>query len=557
MSIRPVISGRFFLPWGLLSPEKRREATRTLKYTERQLTRVEAIKQGDLFDDNDDDADEQVIYGRDVTQIEFKGGRYGASLPRAWAMENFKEFGAVDATIDCSHGIKFPAEITPRDDNQDKFFSDLEYHARQEGPQDILAIATTGSGKSVAGIALGQRLGQRTLIIVDQNKIASGWIAKNFHKFYGEKWTNKYVGRIQQDVCEYEGRAYSIAMAQTLARREYEPSFYRQFGLVLFDEIQVFGGPHFAKLLGMFPARVRVGFTAEERSRSFKHLIRHHLGRPRVISSQEVLRPICYMLRNKIDKPFYCENDGALLTNLSRVQDRNEKLARLIKTRGYDRDRNVLVLSNRTEHLVRLRQLCVSLGVPAKVMGLHMAQYESGEWDVCYRVSDGGNLQRLMTCESKSAAQAVVRNIKRDPSDYQSAMPKALYNRLYRGETPDILTRRTIRKPTQAELDHITNTCQIVFATYEIFSKGVDVPRLDMGVEALPSGNVRQPIGRILRVVPGKSTPEWYAIDDMVEAKFDEGSNSLWTNILNHYFRGKTKARVNALNRANARISYQ
>lgn len=528
----------------------RREATKTLSYTERQVQRVAAV----IAKENEEGATAAATV---VTQEEFKGGKYGASFPRAWAMHNFRELGSKDATIDCSHGIAFPSRIEPRDEQQERFFSDLEYHARMPGPQDILAIATTGSGKSVAGIYLGQQLGQKTLIVVDQNKIAAGWTVKNLEKFYGEGWTRKHVGRVQQDIRDTDGKAFVIALAQTLARRTYDHDFYRQFGIVLFDEIQVFGGPHFARLLGMFPARVRVGFTAEERNGAFKNLIRHHLGKPRVVSTQQVLQPICYMLRNKIQKPFYCENDGALLTNLSRVKDRNEKLAKLIKNRGYDRNRNILVLSNRTSHLVELRKLCVSLGVPEKAMGLHMAQYESGDYDVCYRLSDGGNLQKLFTFPTEMEAKSVIRNIRQNLLDYESAMPKALYKRLQAGENVDILTRKHVRKPTQQQLDDITNSCQIVFATYEIFSKGVDVPRLDMGVEALPSGNVRQPIGRILRVHPGKQTPEWYAIDDMVESSFKDGSNVRWANILNGYFRGKTKTRVNALGRANARISYQ
>lgn len=514
-----------------------------------------------LAEYEDENGGSTRLTGTLATIEEARVGRFGLSLPRAFAMERFGSAGFRDATIDCKHGLQFPAEIAPRDDRQSAFFDSLYRESTKAGPQDILAIAATGSGKSVAGINLGQRLGQRTLIIVDQNKIASGWIHKNFDKFYGEDWVTKHVGRVQQDTMDIDGKAFVIALAQTLARRKYEPWFYRQFGLVLFDEVQVFGAPHFGKLLGMFPARVRVGFTAEEKSGQFGKMVRAHLGSPRVHSTQEVLQPVCYMLRNRIEKPFYCENDGSLLTNLSLQKDRNDNLAKLIKRRGFDRGRNVLVLSNRTAHLVDLRNRCAGLGVPGSAMGLHMAQYESGRYDVCYRYEDSETVRKFLTVENLDTAKSVMRGVKRNPDQYRDELPKTVYNRLQAGENVDILYRKEIYKPSQTELDDITNSCQIVFATYEIFSKGVDVPRLDMGVEALPSGNVKQPLGRVLRLHEGKPQPEWYAIDDRVAPSLtstDEGNNAMrWTNLLNLFFEGKTNSRIKALKRAGARIAYQ
>lgn len=184
-------------------------------------------------------------------------------------------------------------------------------------------------------------LGYRTLIIVDSNKIAQGWL-NNFRKFYGHKWTQDNVGRIQQDSCEYEDKAFSIALVQSIVSRadRYPVDLFEAFGLVVFDEVQIFGSPGYASVLGMFSARVRLGFTAENRKGAFGRLIKSHLGKPRVVSKQEVLQPRAFLIKNKIEQTFYCMSDGAILTGLSRLQDRNEKLAKLIKRRGYDRGRN-------------------------------------------------------------------------------------------------------------------------------------------------------------------------------------------------------------------------
>jgi superfamily II DNA or RNA helicase len=548
VKLHPVIGARAFVPYGLLSPEQRREARKQLTFKETSKTRVDAIIEEERLGLKTG-ATHQLIE-------EYREGIAGISMPRAWTVNAYVDLPWRDRTVSVPHGIKFPKSIEPRDDAQSLFFNRLESEALKPGHQDIMAIAGTGTGKTVAGINLAQKLGERTLIVVDQNKIASGWIKKNFDKFYGERWVEKYVGRVQQDVFEVEGKAFTIAMAQTLARRSYPSSFYRSFGLIEFDEIQVFGAPNFEKLLGQFSARVRVGFTAEERGGQFGKAVRSHLGKPKVTSTQETLQPTCYMIRNNIPAPFYCENEGSLLTGLSRQTKRNENLAKLIVNKGYARDRNILVLSNRTEQLVNLRNLCLGLGVPKDVMGLHMGSYVSGRYQVMYSYGDSLSSRTLTVVNSKAEAQSVMRDVKKGnlgPEFY----PAALYKRLQAGDEINLNARLEQYSPTQSELDYITNSCQIIFATYEIFSKAIDVPRLDMGIECLPSSNVKQPLGRILRLHPDKPVPEWYAIDDILPNKFDPTDSShaaRWTTILNSFFTGKTETRLASLKKANAKV---
>lgn len=413
------------------------------------------------------------------------------------------------------------------------------------------------SGKTVAGINTGWMLQTPTLIVVDQNSIAAGWL-KNFRQFFGQGWTKRMVGRAQQDVCDYEGKAFVITMAQSLARRKYPREFYRNFGLVLIDEVQVFGGPHFSPILYMFPARVRLALTAENRSGAFGTLIKTHMGQTRVVSQQEVMEPKAWVLYNRLQRPFRCDNDGQLLTNLSRVTERNQRIANLVKLRGYDRGRNVLVLGDRTEQLLRLRDLCVEAGIPTDVMGIHAGTYRTDRYVVYYTLPGGNKRNRLSVEADYNAARRLISRINR--GDWaRIPMPAALAKRLQAGEELPFTSEREQFSPTQHDLDNIKHSCQIIFATYKIFSKGIDVPRLDMGVEALPSGNVKQPLGRVLRIMEGKPIPEWYSIHDVVEMdeddKFKTGAGL--AAVLNSFFEGKTKSRIAAMRRAKAKIKVQ
>lgn len=539
------------MPARLLDRETVKKAQASLRYVEKTTTRIDAILAEQEYDEEQEDG--QFDGPKIVTVNEFVRCRGGVSVPRAWALKNL-DLPWIDNTVSAQHSIQLGRGPKPRDDRQREFFAKLLNEAQQPGPQDILANANTGAGKSVAGIWLGHILGYRTLIIVDSNKIANGWL-NNFRKFYGDEWTRRNVGRVQQDLCEFEDKAFSIALVQSIASRgsRYPAEFYDAFGLVVFDEVQIFGSATYAPVLGAFSARVRVGFTAENRKGAFGRLIQAHIGKPRVVSQQQVLQARAYLISNKIEQTFYCMSDGAILTGLSRLQDRNEKLAKLIKRRGYDRGRNVLVLSDRTEQLVRLRNMCVDLGVPKEAMGLHMGTYISGRYEVVY--SYGKNKLPLAVFDTLNEARAVVRLLQRGLPSIE--LPKALAARLRKNPQSVIFsTRKEEYSPDQNELDNITNSCQIVFATYQIFSKGVDVPRLDMGVEGLPSGNLKQPLGRILRLYEGKPEPEWYAICDKVELPelFGNAADPA-AGLINAYLSGKTKTRIAALKRANAKLT--
>lgn len=59
----------------------------------------------------------------------------------------------------------------------------------------------------------------------------------------------------------------------------------------------------------------------------------------------------------------------------------------------------------------------------------------------------------------------------------------------------------------KSERKRVAAECDFLFGTYNIASEGLDIPRLDTLVYATPSGDVKQAVGRILRIHPEKQTP--------------------------------------------------
>jgi hypothetical protein len=79
--------------------------------------------------------------------------------------------------------------------------------------------------------------------------------------------------------------------------------------------------------------------------------------------------------------------------------------------------------------------------------------------------------------------------------------------------TPVVLDFRS-RKVNLAKRDSALHKKQIIFSTYQIFSKGVDVPSIDTGLDATPRSTFVQIHGRILRQKHGKKIPIWVTLRD-------------------------------------------
>ena len=74
------------------------------------------------------------------------------------------------------------------------------------------------------------------------------------------------------------------------------------------------------------------------------------------------------------------------------------------------------------------------------------------------------------------------------------------------------MVQKTIPKVRR---EHAKENARVIFATYGIIAKGVDIPRLSGGVDATPRAKAAQLLGRTLRILPGKIRPIWITIADM------------------------------------------
>jgi superfamily II DNA or RNA helicase len=554
--MQPYISKRAYIPRHLIKPSTRSVLVEELTYSQYQQDTVKTAKhRQSLYGYSE--AEEQVIKNLRVSH-----NKRMVSIPRAYAIEYFGASFFQDKTLFPTHSIKYPKDIQPRDSKQKLFFDSIYAQAFKSGPQHILANATTGSGKTVASIKLGMMLRTPTLFIVDSNKLAAGFI-RNIDKFFGRKWRLKYVGRIQQDQCDYKGKAFCVALVQSLRSRKYPAAMYKNFGCIIYDEVQIFGSSYHT-VLGMFPARVQVGMTATNKAGSFGQLVEGYLGKPAVISKQEVLEPKAFVIRNKLNQLYNVYSDGTLVNSITSDQERNELLTRIILQRGYNRKRVCLVLSDRVAQLQKLRKMLIAKGVNEDDTGLHVGEYEEDSYTVAYSY-DKERWIRMDLRGIKKDMVYFMDNLERGRHQDHPLVPTTVKKAVVDKKPIFFDVMKRTYKPSEQELDYIANYCYIILATYKIFAKGVDYPRIDMGVEATPIGNATQPLGRILRLPDGfeKPQPEWYALHDRFIMPPKKGFGNGWdadnnvAQTMNHFFDKKASAREKALLKAKAAIAYQ
>ena len=383
-------------------------------------------------------------------------------VPREWGLDAFPDVEIEDRR---SFGSPISVPRLPSPDHpavldpeaQRKFMDDLL--AMLEQYQSGGAHAATGSGKTVVTLRTAAKLGRTTLIIVHLERLMNQWV-KEIHEKLGVPMDR--IGIVQGEKCQFEGKDFVVAMVPSLCSRRYEDAFYRHFGLVVYDEEHKMGTAEFNRSVVMFPSVYRLALSATWSRKDGGHVIfEHHVGPVRVESTAEALPMDVFVVDYHAGKPVRANSHSVLALLLAKDNRRNEMLARQLLV-AYQRGRTMLAVSDRTEQLQMVRNRVIALGVPEDETGLFVSQK--------YVLVD-------------------------DPTAKGGK-------------------RKSKSKIDPAELARVQSKGRLIFATYGMMTEGIDIPRLDGGMDLTPRGQATQLVGRIRRPLPGKRRPLWMTIRD-------------------------------------------
>lgn len=415
----------------------------------------------------------------------YETSRYLA-VPRQFGLQLISKEG-IEAEHRTSTGsrVRFPKVVTHTGDYayQQEFVDRMLQCCEEEG--DFIASAATGKGKTVCSLSVAQKRGRTTVVIVDQDNLMQQWV-KECKKVLGLR--DEQIGRVQGKVCDYEGKAVVICMIQSLVQKEYPTEFYDYFGTLIVDEVHTAGAPTFSQALLMFSAEARFGVSATtDRRDELQKILHWNLGEVSAELTDKHDASYVYYLESGTVYSWYANISpkvGRIITEVSEDPVRNTLLVEAIKWL-YDSGRDVLVISDRIEQLENLRAMCYYAGLPEEDLGLYCGFHNRWAFEK----------------DPKP---------KRRPKGYEGGTEY----------TPVRLVRLRKRVGRKA-LEVIKENSRIIFATFGMFTKGVDVQRLSGGVDCTARSRAEQVHGRILRKLDGKLVPIWVTVRDLNSYRLD------------------------------------
>jgi len=232
-------------------------------------------------------------------------------------------------------------------------------------PHDGIISLQTGGGKTVCALYIASQLKLPTMVLVHNTFLRDQWLER-IAAFLPEA----RVGRVQGDTVDIENKDVIVAMLQSLSMKDYAPQTFKSIGLVIVDECHHIASEAFSQSIPKITSKYMLGLSATpERKDKLMHVINWFLG------------PLLYMsdTADKIDekvKVEYFEFDppdkefnsiiynsaGVMFTTLMinkvvEYEPRNLFLVEILKDVFEEKNRQILVLSDRVEHTKKLFEM--------------------------------------------------------------------------------------------------------------------------------------------------------------------------------------------------------
>lgn len=215
-------------------------------------------------------------------------------------------------------------------------------------------IAPTGSGKSILGLEIIRRRGQKTLILVHRSDLAKQWIDVIQERF---GITAGFIGDGSFEI----GKEITVGMIQTLSSKENEAKTLSDtFGLILTDEIQHLPADSFFGVIGSFKAKYLYGLTATPNRRDgLEKMIYRAIGDKIAVISKEEVEGIGATVPVKVIpiktgfKPYSINSWNEYLGAITCNAERNTLIIEL----ATETNEPTLILVDRVEHAENLSEM--------------------------------------------------------------------------------------------------------------------------------------------------------------------------------------------------------
>lgn len=216
----------------------------------------------------------------------------------------------------------------------------------------------TGFGKTATGLYLIAKMKVKTIIIVHKQILLDQWKER-----IAQFLPDATIGIIQGPITDTTDKDITLAMVQSLTRKEYPKDTFKSFGMTIIDECHCICSTTFSEVLFMIQTKYRIGLSATpNRKDGFDKVFNFHLGPTIFEFHKNDLKPtIKFHFVPSIDVESVLTNFGKvnlpkLITDISNDETRNNFIIKILKD-TLKENRKILVFSDRVHQCETLNAL--------------------------------------------------------------------------------------------------------------------------------------------------------------------------------------------------------
>lgn len=275
-------------------------------------------------------------------------------IPKYYGLNKFGKPGKNKEIIGETVNINFKGIL--RDDQKEVMNIILPKLELDDGG---LLCLRPGFGKTTLSLYIASIFKVKTLVIVHKSFLLNQW------KKRAEQFTDANVGIIQQDKIDIDGKNIVIGMLQSIAKDKYDTEIFKDFGLVIFDEAHHAPSKYFSRALPIIACKKTLSLTATPKRQDKLEKVLYWYFGPILytIPSEKTNTLLVKIFKYNITHDKFKEYklyDGTInrpktINKLVEIEERNNFIINQIKELLLEEGRKIIVLSDRIEHLKKLK----------------------------------------------------------------------------------------------------------------------------------------------------------------------------------------------------------
>lgn len=242
--------------------------------------------------------------------------------------------------------------------------------------QNCCVRSPTASGKTSSAMQLIRRIKQRTLVVVPNKTISDVWCDR-IQVELGIKAALLGGGKKTRSDAQVTV-AITATIASMIKRCELTTEWLNHFGCVIGDEIQKFAAPTFSAAVESWPAKYRIGFSADETRKDRKEFLIYdvfgqvafEVGRDELTERGFILDVQICVIPTSFEAPWYPhqDTDRNRMHREMREDPNREKLIQDIVMNEARMGQQILVLSHSRDHVWQLEKFMLEQSLRTGIM---------------------------------------------------------------------------------------------------------------------------------------------------------------------------------------------